>query len=219
MERFDRLPSEAGLFMQVWADTFLTALEEALGGIEDNVAAIQAALTAAGIAQSTAEAAQATADAAQATAAAAQQSADTAAALADTALSGSTSASETYNNSLSGATYSSFSPQLTLDSSAGGSIRATLVGTYDNGGGAGTFRGEFKIEYSPAGAGTWTDFPGSEQFGSTASSGSDGYINIGSTATGLTPSTSYDVRASYRRAGGNPNSLGSDITLVAVPAA
>lgn len=212
MERFDRLPSEAGLFMQVWADTFLTALEEALGGIEDNVAAIQAALTAAGIAQSTAEAAQATAEAAQ-------QSADTAAALADTALSGSTSASETYSNSLSGATYSSFSPELTLDSSVGGSIRATLVGTYDNGGGAGTFRGEFKIEYSLAGAGTWSDFPGSEQFGSTASSGSDGYINIGSTATGLTPSTSYDVRALYRRAGGNLNSLGSDITLVAVPAA
>lgn len=46
-QRFDRLPPEAGLFMQVWADAFLTELETALDDIETNVADILAAQAAA----------------------------------------------------------------------------------------------------------------------------------------------------------------------------
>jgi len=39
---FDRLPPETGLFMQVWADTFLTELEQSLGDITDQLTEIRA---------------------------------------------------------------------------------------------------------------------------------------------------------------------------------
>lgn len=44
-QRFDRLPPEAGLFMQVWAESFLSDLETALDDIETNIADILAAQT------------------------------------------------------------------------------------------------------------------------------------------------------------------------------
>lgn len=40
MSTFDRLPAEAGLFMQVWAERFLTSLEATLVDIQDQVTAI-----------------------------------------------------------------------------------------------------------------------------------------------------------------------------------